>query len=763
LRPLALLPGLILLLPSSAKTPVPKVPTKLQNGFFTKGKLGEMPLGWTVPKALRDAGFRVALVSDTALPAKRAVEISRLQGSGLIADLMQTLDATPYRGKRVRLTSLLRCEPVTGSPAQAQLWLRVYRPGQSMGFYDDMNDRPIRTSRWTWAEIVGDVAADAQFLALGAMLTGGNGTLGLASVRLEVLGNTPNLQMEGPRALSARGTENLEAFAQALNYVRFFHPSDEAARADWNRLAPEGVRAVEGAVTSSDLAARLQTFFAPYATLARFLPEGQAFAPPPRPSGAVGQVRWIHTGYSQKNQQEPYQSRREYQTQADTAPKGWRHPMDPATYALAGGVHLWLPSTCYTDPQRATLPKAAVEATAKVATRLPEPTRGPQGSGEDRATRLGDVALAWGVFQHFYPYFDVVGTDWRAELPRALLTAATDTDAAAFSRTLNRMVAALKDGHGYVQDWNSAGSSNPSLGLTLLGETPVVKFSTGSAASVPTGSRILSVDGEAVAVRMARLRSEISAANPGWMAVRLERQLLLGPAGTRVRLEVALPSGETVNREVPREKGGGQQVDPRLPAQVAELRPGIWYVDLDRISDQEFEKALPSLAAAKGVIFDLRGYPKMGPSFLQHLTDNTLESAYWNVPIVTQPDGQGWEWDLRRRWTLPPLGPRIGGKVAFLTGGGAISYAESCLGIVEAYKLAEIVGEPSAGTNGSVNPFTLPGGFYISWTGMKVLKHDDSRHHGVGILPTVPVSPTLKGLAEGRDEVLEMGLKVVSR
>ena len=42
-----------------------------------------------------------------------------------------------------------------------------------------------------------------------------------------------------------------------------------------------------------------------------------------------------------------------------------------------------------------------------------------------------------------------------------------------------------------------------------------------------------------------------------------------------------------------------------------------------------------------------------------------------------------------------------------------------------------------------------------SWTGIQVVKHDGSEHHGVGIHPTVPVSATVKGIAEGRDEVLE--------
>jgi hypothetical protein len=48
--------------------------------------------------------------------------------------------------------------------------------------------------------------------------------------------------------------------------------------------------------------------------------------------------------------------------------------------------------------------------------------------------------------QHFYPYFDVVKTDWRKALKDALTSAATDENENAFGNTLKRMVAQLHDG-----------------------------------------------------------------------------------------------------------------------------------------------------------------------------------------------------------------------------------------------------------------------------------------------------------------------------
>jgi len=45
-------------------------------------------------------------------------------------------------------------------------------------------------------------------------------------------------------------------------------------------------------------------------------------------------------------------------------------------------------------------------------------------------------------------------------------------------------------------------------------------------------------------------------------------------------------------------------------------------------------------------------------------------------------------------------------------------------------------------------------------TGMKVVKHDGSQHHGVGIQPNVFVSKTIGGVREGKDEFLEKALEL---
>jgi C-terminal processing protease CtpA/Prc len=46
---------------------------------------------------------------------------------------------------------------------------------------------------------------------------------------------------------------------------------------------------------------------------------------------------------------------------------------------------------------------------------------------------------------------------------------------------------------------------------------------------------------------------------------------------------------------------------------------------------------------------------------------------------------------------------------------------------------------------------------------MRVTHADGSQLHPLGVMPDVHAAPTARGVAEGRDEVLEAGLRVLER
>jgi len=536
-----------------------------------------------------------------------------------------------------------------------------------------------------------------------------------------------------------------------LGYVRHFHPSDQTELVDWNSFAAHGVRTVENAATPEDLAAKLQSLFDPIAPTVRVFPDTArpdlpADLRPPSTEG-LRFIRWNNLGVYLGSGSNIYRSTRVSANATPAAPDGFRDPARPYEASIGRGLSALVPLTLYTD-SRGTLPQRPLPEFQCCSVAI-----------EDRATRLGSVILAWNVAQHFYPYFDVVDTDWPAALSSAIRTAATDTGPDDFLVTISRLWAALRDGHGFVNGPQSY-TTAPLVWDWIEDQLVVTALKRTAGDGVAPGDRVLRVDGKPVEEALAEKEELISGATPQWIRYRALRALAECRNQSRtLPLEIEPYDAPGTSHTIQLNCVSDFTWDEPRPNVVQELEPGILYVDINRLTEADWARAVAAAAAAKGVIFDLRGYPQIA-TYLRHLGRGALGSAQWHIPTPAQPDrvDLGFE---RSSWELLPLAPNITGHRVFLTDGRAISFAETVMGIVEAYQLAEIVGSPTAGTNGNINYITLPGGFSLGFTGMKVLKHDGSQHHGIGIHPTIPVTRTRKGVAEGDDEVLARGIEVV--
>jgi C-terminal processing protease CtpA/Prc len=372
----------------------------------------------------------------------------------------------------------------------------------------------------------------------------------------------------------------------------------------------------------------------------------------------------------------------------------------------------------------------------------------------DEGLRLADVAITWNVLRHFYPYFDVVPGDWDAALPVALGAALRDRGATEFLHTLDRLVAALHDGHGRVVP-RGASRANIPAALMWIEEQVVVSRTADSA--LRPGDVVVTLDGRDARALVRDREAEVSG-SPQWKRYRAVRELGLGDEGSTATLGIRR-DGRTIEVTLRR---AAAPLPGREGPPVRLLEAGIWYVDLDRAAMPEIREHLAEIAGARGVVFDLRGYPNSNHEVLSHLLTGPDTSAAWmRVPMTAYPDRERPAGFSRHGWGLRPAGPHIAGRVVFLTDARAISYAESFMSFVEHYRLGEIIGQPTAGTNGNVNVLTLPGGYQVLWTGMRVVKHDGSQHHLVGIQPTIPMTPTIAGVRAGRDELLERAVAVI--
>src|SRR5262249_34838067 len=190
-RPLPLLPLLLALMALAIGPPGPRaalaqsspvqsetVAPKPLNLDFEESEPGQPPAGWraTVP------AYRAETSAESPQSGKRCAVLHGASGAAGFGVLMQTVDAAPYRGHRVRLRAALRAEE-----ARATLWRRAGLLGARIGFFDNMMAGPVTAASWQTVEIVGDVGDDARSLNFGLLMVG-PGKAGIDAVAIDDLG-----------------------------------------------------------------------------------------------------------------------------------------------------------------------------------------------------------------------------------------------------------------------------------------------------------------------------------------------------------------------------------------------------------------------------------------------------------------------------------------------------------------------------------------------------------------------------------------------
>jgi hypothetical protein len=127
-------------------------------GWFLRGQGGAAP------------AYNVAIDTVQMHSGRAGAYIESSAAQDDFGTLMQAFAPEQYRGRRVRLSAFLRTQDVTGA---AGLWMRVEARGDITLGFDNMMDRPIRgTTGWSQHQVVLDIPAEAQTIAMGVLLVG---------------------------------------------------------------------------------------------------------------------------------------------------------------------------------------------------------------------------------------------------------------------------------------------------------------------------------------------------------------------------------------------------------------------------------------------------------------------------------------------------------------------------------------------------------------------------------------------------------------
>jgi hypothetical protein len=196
------------------------------------------------------------------------------------------------------------------------------------------------------------------------------------------------------------------------------------------------------------------------------------------------------------------------------------------------------------------------------------------------------------------------------------------------------------------------------------------------------------------------------------------------------------------------------------------MLPGnIGYADLDRLEGSMVDSMFSMFRNTRAIIFDMRGYPHgTAWTIAPRLTDRlNVGAALFARPTPMGPDTIEVTTTTFVQ-TLPTvLGPRYKSRTVMLIDERTQSQAEHTGLFFKAANRTVFVGSPSAGANGDVTTFVIPGRMKLMFSGQAVRHVDGRQLQRVGLAPDVLVQPTLRGIRSGHDEVLERAVKWVQQ
>jgi C-terminal processing protease CtpA/Prc len=377
----------------------------------------------------------------------------------------------------------------------------------------------------------------------------------------------------------------------------------------------------------------------------------------------------------------------------------------------------------------------------------------------EESLRILALFRYWNVINYFYPYKNILDQDWDGTLTEILPLVTEAPTATEYNLALLVLAKRINDSHAFT----TGGMLTPFFGTffprftaaSIQNETVITKVHS-SVFGIKAGDIIRSVDG----IEIAALRDSIAfytkGSNEAAVSSNVIEDILLGP-------------NNSFNISVENENGISEYTLQRnwSPANFFnfQLNTGpVWfdtimaqgcnfgYVDMARLTATQVGNMMTSLWNTDAIVFDLRNYPQGTLwTLVNYLFTQPIHIASFTVPDRQYPGTLYWYDELIGSYPAEVYT----GKVIILFDIRTISQAEyTCMGL-EQHPGSIKIGSQTKAADGNVSMIYLPGNITTYFTGLGTFYPDYSQTQRIGIVPDIEIKPTIEGIRQGKDEVLD--------
>lgn len=716
----------------------------------------KLPKGWSTYDYKEKRLYAFSLDSTAKYQGKYSMSITSIDSAyNMDATSMYTVKAN-YPGKKITLKGFLRTENVNG---YAGLWMHVGGGYKNWGVSDgDTKEKGLKGSN-DWQLVSLELAydpEDATVINFGAVLEG-SGKMWLDKVTLEFDGKdiaiaptkSPHIYFAkfdtafrhgsgiSTLSLGESQKENITNLGMLWGFLKYHHPDIAKGNYNWDaelfRILPQVIDAKDKKEANKTLEDWVDKLGKPEKCLdckvinkdkiIKALPDyGNLFQRGNLSASLVSKLNYL---LSNHNIGKHYYIRRSGNVVGSTA-----------------GIPLFQNEESYSNMLY-----------------------------PDAGYRLLALYRYWNIIQYFYPHKYSIGEDWNKVLPEFIPKFLQASDSTSYLKTCFKLISRIKDSHAQQNKnlYLAWGKFLTPLQVKFLNNKLVVTgyYTSDSAIKekIKLGDEILKIDGVTVKKRIDELLLYTSASNHS-TALRNTRFNVLRGSTPSVLLEI-LRNGKITSINVVRVEVNKLNLiidrDPAPPEGSYKIINGdIGYLFPGKYKNEQLSKIKETFKNTKGLIIDFRCYPSdfMPFTFGSYLKPIPSPFARFTQINTSTPGLITFSAAMNNGEINTDY---YKGKVIIIVNELTQSQAELTVIAFQSAPNVIVIGSTTAGALTHVSEVVLPGNFITNISGTGEYYMDGSETQRVGVKIDVTVKPTIKGIKEGRDELLEKAIAMIQR
>jgi len=389
----------------------------------------------------------------------------------------------------------------------------------------------------------------------------------------------------------------------------------------------------------------------------------------------------------------------------------------------------------------------------------------------DPGFRLLSLFRYWNIIQYFYPYKKTIGVDWDNQLQQFIPLILKSHSATDYDVNILALISSIHDTHAKI--WSSLPALEKLRGTRALpfqakfieGQLTITGYYFDTLKIKNTlriGDVINSIDGQKVNDLIKKYLPYTAASNYPTQLRDLPSTYLLRTNKTSLSLEVSKNKKLTtfaVNT-IDRSKfnfANDYSYNPNA-SEYKKTEKNIGYLFAGKYKNDDLPKIKSAFSGTIGLIVDMRCYPS---DFMPFTFGSYIKSGY--SAFVKFSTGNI---DHPGLFTIgEPFGmsgaAEYPGKVVVLVNELTQSQAEYSVMAFQSSPNVIVIGSTTAGADGNVSKITLPGRVETMISGIGIFYPDGTPTQRVGVKINQIVRPTIEGVKQGRDELLEMAEDII--